>query len=123
MLQNRNKMWYSKSSNSPLVGRNGNQMSRSSRKNSSSTTRSTTRRSTRPVSSSTPTIGTGDRRRATSSRRLRYYTFQYNRDDVTHGRGSNSVRITDRSYNGSVELTLQEARSLYNFLQNQFDGR
>ncbi len=101
-------------------------MSRSTNKknSSSSTRRNTVRRSTRSAStSSSPSVGTGDRRRESSSRRLRYYTFQYNRDDVTRGRGSNSVRITDRSSNGSLELTLQEARSLYNFLQTQFDGR
>lgn len=98
-------------------------MSRSNRTNSSNTTRSTARRSTRRNSSPAPTAGTGDRRREASSRELRYYTFQYNRDDKAHGKGSNSVRITDRASNGSLELTLQEARSLYNFLQTQFDGR
>jgi len=88
---------------------------------STSTKSRSTRNSTRQTPQ-IPTIGTGDRRRESSSRRLRHYTFQYNRDDIARGRGSNSVRITDRTSNGSVELTLQEARSLYNFLQNQLDG-
>ena len=87
---------------------------------SKSTKSNTSRNQNRQASR--PTAGTGDRRRESSTRSLRYYTFQYNRDDIARGRGSNRVRITDRTSNGSVELTLQEARSLYNFLQSQLDG-
>lgn len=82
---------------------------------SNSRTSRTTRSTRTPAQ--TPRVGTGDRRTSQAdSRRLRYYTFQYSRDDKAHGKGSNSVRITDRTSNGSVELTLQEARSLFNFL-------
>jgi hypothetical protein len=97
---------------------------RSSRRASSPATDSSSSSSARTVAA-TPArrASSSDVRRATDSRRLRYYTFQYNRDDVTHGRGSNSVRITDRASNGTVELTLQEARSLFNFLQDKFDVR
>jgi hypothetical protein len=102
-----------------------------SRSNSRTTRRTRTSR-TSPTTDSSParSVSTGSRatrtdrvRRVSDSRRLRYYTFQYNRDDVTHGRGSNSVRITDRASNGTVELTLQEARSLFNFLQDKFSAR
>lgn len=64
---------------------------------------------------------TGDRR-VRDSRKLRYFTFQFNRDEVTRGRGSNSVRITDRTSNSTFELSLAEARSLYNLLNEQFNG-
>jgi hypothetical protein len=55
------------------------------------------------------------------SRRLRYYTFQYFRDDKAHEAGSNSFQIVGED--ASVRLTLQEARSLYNFLDGQFNVR
>jgi hypothetical protein len=110
------------------LGQNGKQMSRSNRK--SSTTRSTTASrdgsaNSRTRTTSTPQVDgrtSSHTNRVTETRRLRYYTFQYNRDDVAHGRGSNSVRITDRSSNGTVELTLQEARSLYRLLDGHFSG-
>lgn len=75
------------------------------------TRRTTTARTTRPV-------------RASGKRTLKYFNFQYNRDDVSHARGANSVTITDRSNVGnSVSLTLQEALSLYNFLGSQISSR
>ena len=68
-------------------------------------------------------IGTPDRDlRTTASRKLRHYTFQFSRDEVSRDRGSNNVRITHRDTESSLELTLAEARSLYNLLGEQFNG-
>lgn len=70
-----------------------------------------------------PTVKS-DVRRATDKRTLKYFNFEYNRDDVSHARGANSVTITDRSNVGnSVSLSLQEARSLYAFLASQLSTR
>jgi len=100
-------------------------MSRSNRKSTAS--RSTSRTSSAREATTTSTTRSSGRtssraNRVTETRRLRYYTFRYNRDGVAHGRGSNSVRITDRASNGTLELTLQEARSLYNLLDSHFSG-
>ena len=76
-----------------------------------STRRTTTARTTRPVKTS-------------GKRTLKYFNFQYNRDDVSHARGANSVTITDRSNIGnSVSLSLQEARALYDFIGSQLRSR
>jgi len=85
--------------------------SRTTRTTRRSPTRRTAARTTRPV-------------RAADKRTLKYYNFQYNRDDVSHARGANSVTITDRSNIGnSVSLSLQEARALYDFIGSQIRSR
>jgi hypothetical protein len=88
----------------------------------SRTTTSRTTRSGSAVRSSPSTRA--DTRRATDKRTLKYFNFEYNRDDVSHARGANSVTITDRSNIGnSVSLSLQEARSLLDFLGSQLSSR
>ena len=82
----------------------------------------TTTRRDRPVAINRVTASPTGERRVSDSRKLRYFTFQFNRDEVTRGRGSNSVRITDRTSNSTFELSLAEARSLYNLLSEQFSG-
>jgi hypothetical protein len=82
-----------------------------------------TTRPTRSTSTTTPRAGVEDRR-SSDKRTLKYFNFEYNRDDVSHARGANSVTITDRSNVGnSVSLSLQEARSLYAFLASQLSTR
>jgi hypothetical protein len=84
---------------------------------------SRTTRSTRSASKQVPSTRT-ETRRATDKRTLKYFNFEYNRDDVSHARGANSVTITDRSNIGnSVSLSLQEARSLLDFLGSQLSSR
>ena len=66
---------------------------------------------------STRTAGTTtDARREKMRRNLKYFNFAYQRDDVSHGRGASYVAITDRTSNTPITMSLQEARSLYNFL-------
>jgi len=92
-----------------MATRSNSRSTRTTRK--TTTRRPTTARTTRPV-------------RASDKRTLKYFNFQYNRDDVSHARGANSVTITDRSNVGnSVSLSLQEARSLYDFLASQIRSR
>jgi hypothetical protein len=100
-------------------------MSRSTRTSRTTGTDSRTSRSTgrNDGGAARRLIGSPSRTpRASASRKLRHFTFQFNRDEVTKDRGSNNVRITDRSSNSSIELTLAEARSLYNLLSDQFNG-
>lgn len=113
------------SSQPPHSGQNGKQMSRSTR------TSRTTGTNSRTQSPTTHNDGGAARRlvgspsrtpRAAASRKLRHFTFQFNRDEVSRDRGSNNVRITDRNSNSSIELTLAEARSLYNLLSDQFNS-
>jgi hypothetical protein len=91
----------------------------------STSTRSRTTRTTRKAPARrTTTARTTRPTRASDKRTLKYFNFQYNRDDVSHARGANSVTITDRSNVGnSVSLSLQEARSLYDFLASQIRSR
>jgi hypothetical protein len=97
----------------------GKQMARST------STRSRTTRTTRKTPARrTTTARTTKPVRAADKRTLKYYNFQYNRDDVSHARGANSVTITDRSNIGnSVSLSLQEARALYDFIGSQIRSR
>jgi hypothetical protein len=91
--------------------------STSTRSRSTRTTRKTSTRRTTTARTTRPT-------RASDKRTLKYFNFQYNRDDVSHTRGANSVTITDRSNSGDVvSLSLQEARSLYDFLGNHLRSR
>jgi pyrroloquinoline quinone (PQQ) biosynthesis protein C len=100
------------------MARSNSRSTRTTRTARSSTPRTT--RSTRTVSPKTNT----ETRRATDRRTLKYFNFQYNRDDVSHARGANSVTITDRSSSGdTISLSLQEARSLYDFLANHIRSR
>ena len=102
----------------PAVGRKGKQMARS-------TSRST-RRSTRTTARSV----TGTRKRtstprvSSARRNLKYFTFTYNRDDVSHAANSNGIVIAERGNSGTtVSLTVQEAKSLYEFLGSQIRTR
>ena len=96
---------------------------RSSRNTGSTTSRSTRTRADRVAATVVPTVKT-DVRRATDKRTLKYFNFEFNRDEVSHARGANSVTITDRSNIGnSVSLSLQEARSLLDFLGSQLSSR
>jgi type II secretory pathway component PulL len=90
----------------------------------SSTPRSTTRstRVTRPTVTGKRTRTSTPR--ATVRRNLKYFTFQYNRDDVSHAANANGVVIVDKLNSGtSVSLSLQEAKSLYDFLASQIRTR
>lgn len=90
-------------------------MSRSNRK---STTAS---RKTAPVATTTTTSRSGGAsapsREAVvhESRDITRYTFEYQRDRVSRRAGSSYFRVEGESGEG-VEMTLQEAQSLYNFL-------
>jgi len=101
------------------VGRKGKQMARST------STRST-RRSTRTVARSV----TGTRKRtstprvSSARRNIKYFTFQYNRDDVSHAANANRVVIAEKGNSGTtVSMSLQEAKSLYDFLGSQIRTR
>ena len=84
----------------------------------STTTRSS--RSTRRASTrtrSTPRV-------STTRRNLKYFTFTYNRDDVSHAANANGVVIAEKGNTGStLSLSLQEAKSLYDFLGSQIRSR
>lgn len=98
-----------------------NTMARSTQTRKTRTTRTTTARTTRAVKTPRAVPAT---RRATDKRTLKYFNFEFNRDEVSHARGANSVTITDRSNIGnSISLSLQEARSLYDFLTSQLRSR
>jgi hypothetical protein len=104
------------------MARSNSRSTRTTRTARSSTPRTT--RSTRTVSSSAVPTARTETRRATDRRTLKYFNFQYNRDDVSHARGANSVTITDRSSSGdTISLSLQEARSLFDFLSNHIRSR
>ena len=85
-----------------------------------------TRRSTRTVARSV----TGTRKRtstprvSSARRNLKYFTFQYNRDDVSHAANANRVVIAEKGNTGTtVSMSLQEAKSLYDFLGSQIRTR
>lgn len=91
---------------------------RSTRRTVRNTTRRAVRRSGTDARTRTAVAKTNARRN------LKYFTFQYSRDDVSHTRNANSVTIIDRLNNGtSVSLSLQEAKSLYDFLATQIRTR
>ena len=75
-----------------------------------------TRSTRRSTTAAQQSAGTGTARRETMRRNLKYLNFAYQRDDVSHERGASYVAITDRNSNTPITMSLQEARSLYNFL-------
>ena len=93
--------------------------------------RSSTPRSTRRSATSTRSTRrsvTGSRTRTstpkTVKRNLKYFTFTYNRDDVSHSANANGVVIAERGNAGTtVSMSLQEAKSLYDFLSSQIRTR
>jgi pyrroloquinoline quinone (PQQ) biosynthesis protein C len=92
------------------------------RQSTSRSTRRSTRTTRRTVTGTrTPT----SKPRVSSARRnLKYFTFQYNRDDVSHAANANRVVIAERGNTGtSLNLSLQEAKSLYEFLGSQIRTR
>ena len=73
-------------------------------------------RSTRTGSNTRTAAPTATTRREQMKRNLKYFNFTYHRDDVSHLRNASYVSITDRASNTPITMSLQEARSLYNFL-------
>ena len=80
--------------------------------------RSSTPRSTRRSVTSTRSTRrsvSGSRTRTTTpktvKRNLKYFTFTYNRDDVSHAANANGIVIAERGNTGTtVSLTLPEAK-------------
>ena len=106
--------------NSPTVGRKQRkEMAISKRKNTrkNSSVNATTRVPATPASRNSVPANT-----VRSSRRLRHYKFSYSRNDTAHTAGTNGVWIETRDGDTSLSLSLQEARSLYNFLSETLDG-
>jgi len=88
---------------------------------------SSTRRSARSVRTTRRTV-TGKRTPTSTprsaKRNLKYFTFTYNRDDVSHSANANGIVISERGNAGtSVTMSLQEAKSLYEFLGSQIRTR
>lgn len=88
-----------------------------------------TRRTTRSARTTRRAV-TGKRtptstpRVSNARRNLKYFTFQYNRDDVSHAANANGIVIVDKLNSGTtVSLSLQEAKSLYDFLGSQIRAR
>lgn len=74
-------------------------------------------RSTRSARTTGTTATPSTARREQMRRNLKYFNFAYQRDDVSHGRNASYVTIMDRQSNTPITMSLQEARSLYNFLE------
>jgi pyrroloquinoline quinone (PQQ) biosynthesis protein C len=92
----------------------------------SSTPRSTRRSTTSSRSTRRSVTGTRTRTSTprTVKRNLKYFTFTYNRDDVSHAANANGIVISERGNTGTVvSLSLQEAKSLYDFLATQIRTR
>lgn len=54
-----------------------------------------------------------------AARSIKNYTFEYQRDRISHRAGSCYFRLETNSGDGQpIEMSLQEAQSLYNFLGN-----
>ena len=88
--------------------------STSTRRSTRTTARTVTGKRTR---TSTPRV-------SSARRNLKYFTFQYNRDDVSHAANANRVVIAERGNAGTaVSMSLQEAKSLYDFLGSQIRTR
>lgn len=93
-------------------------MSRSNRK---STTAS---RKTAPVATTTTTSRSGGAPTRTSQREslvhatrdISRYTFEYCRDHVSRKAGASYFRVEGVTSDEGIEMNLQEAQSLYNFL-------
>lgn len=86
--------------------------------------RSTTTRSSRSTRRTGARTRTSTSKVSSSRRNLKYFTFQCNRDNVSHAANANSVVITEKGNTGSVvSLSLQEAKSLYDFLGSQIRSR
>ena len=106
--------------NSPAVGRKQrNTMATVKRKNTrkSTNTGTSTRVPATPASRNSVPANT-----VRSSRRLKHYTFRFSRNDTAHAAGLNGVWIEAKDGDTSFNLSLQEARSLYNFLSETLDG-
>jgi hypothetical protein len=81
-----------------------------------STSRDTTRRA------STPSTDASPNRRARDVSRIKHYTFRYNLDRVSRKAGSSNLTIASNGNEGALTLSIQEARSLYNFLDRHFNA-
>ena len=87
-------------------------------------------RSTRRPTRTTARSVTGTRKRtskprvSTARRNIKYFTFTYNRDDVSHAANSNGFVIAEKGNSGSsLTMSVQEAKSLYDFLGSQIRTR
>lgn len=71
--------------------------------------------STRNTTSTTSTPAPTREEAVRGRREITRYSFEYQRDRVSRKAGSSYFRVAGENGNG-VEMTLQEAQSLYNFL-------
>jgi hypothetical protein len=100
-----------------------------STRSTSRTTGSTPRRSSNRTDgststrrASTPSTDVSPRRRARDVSRIKHYTFRYNLDRVSRKAGSSNLTIASNGDEGALTLSIQEARSLYNFLDRHFNA-
>lgn len=91
-------------------------MARSSRKTASRTTTATR---TAPIAAQVVVPTRVREIPVRAARSIKNYTFEYQRDQVSRQAGSSYFRLESNASNGEViEMSLQEAKSLYNFLDN-----
>lgn len=89
-------------------------MARSNRSTSSSS-----RRNARNTASTTTSTGEKVYNR---TRKITNYTFMYQRDRVSRQAGSSGFAIASNADDSTLMMTLQEAKSLYNFLHNALNN-
>lgn len=82
---------------------------------SSSTRKSNTRNARKTSTTSTRTPAPVREEMVRATRDITRYTFEYQRDRVSRRAGSSYFRVQGEGDEG-LEMTLQEAQSLYNFL-------
>lgn len=99
-------------------------MARSNRSTTSSSRRSARKESSPVVSiPSTPTPRAPRVEKVyNTTRKITNYTFMYQRDRVSRQAGSSGLAIADNSGGETIMMTLQEAKSLYNFLHNALNN-
>jgi len=90
-------------------------MSRSNRKSTTST--ASTRNTSQPTSRSTTSTPTPVREDVVRAKReISRYSFEYKRDHVSRKAGASYFYVESHDGSEGLEMTLQEAQSLYNFL-------
>ena len=101
-------------------------MARSNRSTTSSSRRSTSTRKSvsraAPVASTPAPRATNTEKIYNTTRKLTNYTFMYQRDRVSRTAGSSGLAIAANSNGETMMMTLQEAKSLYNFLHNALNN-
>lgn len=88
---------------------------------SNRTTRNTSSR-TRKAVVATPVERDSSERVVRRTRSLTNYKFEYARDRVSRTAGSSYLRINSSDGDTQLEMSLQEARSLYNFLNSAINS-